>query len=77
MIDVFKNPELNYNSNLLGRSSSIVIAEHGYTRRPPAAAGDTAIRACDYKGGGSPTVQSYNLLSTTTTRTQYSRRVVN
>ena len=35
MIDVFKNPELNYNSNLLGRSSSIVIAEHGYTRRSP------------------------------------------
>ena len=46
MIDVFKNPELNYNSNLLGRSSSIVIAEHGYTRRlPPApAAGDLALR---------------------------------
>ena len=44
MIDVFKNPELNYNSNLLGRSSSIVvIAEHGYTRRPPAA-GDLALR---------------------------------
>ena len=43
MIDVFKNPELNYNSNLLGRSSSIVTAEHGYTRRPPAA-GDLALR---------------------------------
>ena len=44
MIDVFKNPELNYNSNLLGRSSSIVIAEHGYTRQPPPAAGDLALR---------------------------------
>ena len=45
MIDVFKNPELNYNSNLLGRSSSIVIAEHGYTRQPAAAgAGDQALR---------------------------------
>lgn len=44
MIDVFKNPELNYNSNLLGRSSSIVIAEHGYTRRSPPAAGDLALR---------------------------------
>ena len=47
MIDVFKNPELNYNSNLLGRSSSIVvIAGHGYTRQSPAAAaaGDLALR---------------------------------
>ena len=45
MIDVFKNPELNYNSNLLvGTSSSIVIAEHGYTRRRPPAAGDQALR---------------------------------
>ena len=44
MIDVFKNPELNYNSNLLGRSSSIaVIADHGYTRQSPAA-GDLALR---------------------------------
>ena len=44
MIDVFKNPELNYNSNLLGRSSSSIVNCRAWIHEAAAGAGDLALR---------------------------------